>query len=100
MINTHEHPAGEYEQTVNERKWTVLKRKQVVGVTIYNHGVIDPGRKRFVDPRHLEKEFFFMRKAQKVIHIMASAHNKASYNSLIHKVKTYNNTVHGRLVSI
>ena len=53
MINTHEHPAGEYEQTVNERKWTVPKRKQVVGVTIYNHGVIDPGRKRFVDPRRL-----------------------------------------------
>ena len=77
-----------------------MKHECVVGVTIYNHGVIDPGRKRFVDPRHLEKEFFFMRKAQKVIHIMASAHNKACYNSLIHKVKAYNTMIYDRLVSI
>ena len=46
----------------NTHKWTVPERKDTVGVTIYNHGVIDPGRKRFVDPRRLVKEFFFMRK--------------------------------------
>jgi len=59
----------------------------MVGVTIYNQGVIVSLRKRFVEPRHLVKEFFFMRKREKACDICLIMDNKRIYNSLIHRVK-------------
>ena len=88
------------QRMVHRNIQTVPERKQTMGVTSIYSGVASAVRNRFVDPRRPVKEFFFMRKQQKVSWIMASVHNKASYNALIHRVKAYNTMIHDGLVSI
>jgi len=77
-----------YASMVVKHAGTEVKHKDTVGVTSTYTGVAAPDGNAFVDPRRLDKAFFFMRNGQKVYHIHLYQHKKQVCKSLINRVKS------------